>query len=247
MQITGLKVFLVNPGQRVSFGTGNGKNWIFVKLYTDAGIDGVGEAVGDGIDICLDYHGRSFSPAEALPVVQALEPFHLLFIEEPTLWDNVDSLVELKAKTSVPIAAGEKIVGRSQWRELIQKRAVDVIQPDPQVCVGILETVKIAAMAEAYHVQLAPHNACGPVSIAACANIAACVPNFLIQEYGVEDSECARAIVPEPLRLMGGYLELPQQPGLGVTFDEEAAARFPYRPFDRPVVLDARDGSIGLE
>jgi galactonate dehydratase len=207
----------------------------------------VREAVGEQIDICLDYHGRSFSPAEALPVVKGLEPFHLLFVEEPTLWDNVDSLVELKSKTSVPIAAGEKIVGRTQWRELIEKRAVDIIQPDPQVCGGILETVRIAAMAEAYHIQLAPHNACGPVSLAVCANVAACVPNFLIQEYGLEDSECARAIVPDPPRLVDGYLELPRSPGLGVEFDEAAAARFPYRPYDRPVVIDPRDGSVGLE
>jgi galactonate dehydratase len=385
MRITGLKVFLVNPGERVGYGTGYGKNWIFVKLYTDAGIDGVGEAfstgkdlatrgaleeferwlvgkdptrityhwqslwrsarypmgtatmaalsaveqalwditgkaldvpvykllggacrdrirvyagallvpgyadpvegaqamvgagftalkfwphlegarnapalaaaqaaavreaVGDGVDLCVDYHGRSFSPAEALPVVKALEPYRLLFVEEPTLWDNVASLVELKAKTAVPIAAGEKIVGRSQWRELIERRAVDIIQPDPLVCGGILETVKIAAMAEAYHIQLAPHHACSPLSVATCAHVAACVPNFLIQEYGVADSACARAVVPEPLRLVDGYLELPQKPGLGVELDEAAAERFPYRPYDRPVVIDPRDGSIGLE
>jgi galactonate dehydratase len=204
-------------------------------------------AVGSGIGLCMDYHGRSFSPAEALQIVKALEGEHLLFVEEPTLYDNVDSLVELKAKTTVPIAAGEKIVGRAQWRELISKRAVDIIQPDPVVCGGIAETLKLAAMAEAYHILLAPHHASGPVSLAACAHIAACVPNFFALEYGLVDSECARAIVREQPQVADGFMALPTAPGLGVEFNEAAALEYPYRPFDRPVVIDQGDGAVDFE
>ena len=136
----------------------------------------VREAVGGDVDICLDYHGRSFSPSEAVRLARALEPYNVFFLEEPALSENPDSLLEAKAKTSIPIAAGERAVLRGTMRELIAKQAVHIIQPEPTANGGILETIKLAAMAEMYHIMVAPHQACGPVSLTVCAHIDASIP-----------------------------------------------------------------------
>ena len=397
MKITGLKVFLVNPGLRVRYGTGWGKNLVIVKVYTDSGVDGVGEAfatgkaktteaalyeyerwltgkdpteivrhwhayyrgsryplgtatmgalsavehalwdiagkacglpvyrmlggpfrnrirlyasgylcqrshffadggdslvegakavvaagytamkftpqpddylgkssgqildasiervrsvreaVGPDIDLCLDYHGRSFSPAESIQLARAIEPYRPLFLEEPALTESPESLVEVKMKTSIPIAGGERCISRDRLKEILEKRAVHILQPEPTCNGGILETIRWAAMAELYHITLAPHQACGPVSLLACAHIDACVPNFLIQECNVDfDSEFVRDLFIGRPRIEGGHLLLPDKPGLGIEFNEAAAAKYPFRPFDRPVIVQP-DGGIGLE
>jgi galactonate dehydratase len=197
----------------------------------------VREAVGKEIDICLDYHGRSFSPADAIRLAKALEPYNIFFLEEPALSENPDSLVEAKAKTNIPIAAGERCVTRDSMRQLIEKRAVHIIQPEPTANGGILETVKLAAMAELNHVVVAPHHACGPVALAVCTHIDATIPNFLIQECNVDlNSQCVRDVIVNPPRIENGFLTLPDLPGLGAELNEGAVRDYP-----------PRDGSIGLE
>jgi galactonate dehydratase len=207
----------------------------------------VREAVGDDVDICLDYHGRSFSPSEAVRLARALEPYNVFFLEEPALSENPDSLLEAKAKTSIPIAAGERAVLRGTMRELIAKQAVHIIQPEPAANGGILETIKLAAMAEMYHITVAPHQACGPVSLAVCAHIDASIPNFLIQELNVDlDEPCLKDILIGIPEVKDGYLQLPDKPGLGIELNEKALKDYPFKPYDRPVIVN-RDGSIGLE
>lgn len=207
----------------------------------------VREAMGPNMEICLDYHGRSFSPAEAIRLANAVEPYNIFFFEEPALTENPDSLLEAKNKTSIPIAAGERAISRERMRELIEKRAVHILQPEPAAYGGILETFKIAATAELYHINIAPHHACSLVSLAMCAHLAACLPNFLIQEVNVNlDNPVLRRVFKTFPTIRDGYMELPQGPGLGIELDEEAAREFPYKPFDRPVIIN-RDGSIGLE
>jgi galactonate dehydratase len=205
------------------------------------------EVMGPRMEICLDYHGRSFSPAEAIRLANAVEPYNIFFFEEPALSENPDSLAEAKSKTSIPIAAGERAIGRERMRELIEKRAVHILQPEPAAYGGILETFKIAATAELYHINIAPHHACSLVSLAMCAHLAACLPNFLIQEVNVNlDDPVLHKVFRTFPTIRNGFMELPQGPGLGVELDEEAASEYPYKPFDRPVIIN-RDGSIGLE
>jgi len=207
----------------------------------------VREAVGDEIAVCLDYHGRSFSPAEAVRFAEAVGPFHPLFLEEPAPTENPRALAEIRSKTNVPVAGGERCISRQSFREILETRAVDIFQPEPLACGGILETVKWAATAELHHIMIAPHQACSPVSLLVCAHIDACIPNFLIQECNVRlDSPSARDMIVGLPEIAGGYLQVPSKPGLGIELNEESLADYPYRPFDRPVMV-MQDGSIGLE
>ncbi len=219
------------------------------QIHRDAveRVRAVREAVGDAVDICLDYHGRSFSVTQAVRLAQEIEPYHPLFLEEPALTENPDALVEAKMKTSIPIAGGERCVSRDRLRDILEKRALHILQPEPTANGGILETVKWAAMCEQYHIVLAPHQACGPVSLLACAHIDASITNFLIQECNVDVDEPFWKDLFSPLPVIkDGYLELPDRPGLGIELDEEAFAKYPRKPYDRPVIID-QDGAIGLE
>ena len=207
----------------------------------------VREAVGPGVDICLDYHGRSFSPVEAVRLARALEPYDIYFLEEPALAESPESLLEAKQKTTIAIAAGERCVTRGNMRDVITLRAVHIIQPEPTANGGILETFKLAALAEHNHLTVAPHHACSPVSLLVNAHIDAAIPNFLIQECNTFPFSAITREVLRPLpRIAEGYLELPTAPGLGIELDEEACAAHPGKPYDRPIIF-ARDGSVGLE
>ena len=207
----------------------------------------VRERVGPDIDICLDYHGRSFSPVEAIRLAGELAPLGIYFLEEPALSDSPQSLLEAKTKTTIPIAAGERAVTRSNMRDLIELRAVHIIQPEPTANGGILETFKLAAMAEGAHIVVAPHQACSPVSLLVNAHVDAAIPNFLIQECNCFPyDEVARSILSPLPVIRDGFLELPEAPGIGIELDEQAAVEFPPRPYDRPIIVQA-DGSIGLE
>jgi galactonate dehydratase len=208
-------------------------------------VKSVREAIGDEVDLCLEYHGISLSPTEAIRLAGAIEPYHPFFLEEPALTENPDSVAEVKAKTSIPIAAGERCVTRDSMRELIEKRAVDIIQPEPTANGGILQTIRLAGMAEMYHITVAPHQTCSPVSLNVCLHIDACIPNFLIQEFNIVDSQCARDVFSYIPEVENGYLALPEGPGLGIELNEEAATEYSFKPFDRRVIICA-DGSVGL-
>jgi len=206
----------------------------------------VREAVGDDVDICLDYHGRSFSAADAIRLARAIEPFHPFFLEEPALTENPDALVDVKRQTSIPIAGGERVIHRDVFKQVIEKRAVDIIQLEPTACGGILETVKRAAMAALYHIMLAPHHASGPVALTTAVHIDAVVPNFLIQEMGTDlTMPRLKDLFDELPVIDNGYIQLPTKPGLGIELNEEAVHDYPPSEWDRPVVIQA-DGSAGL-
>jgi galactonate dehydratase len=210
-------------------------------------VKSVREAVGDSIDICLDYHGRSFSPVEAVKLARALEPYNIFFLEEPALAESPRSILEAKEKTIIPIAAGERCVTRGNMRDVIAMGAVHIIQPEPTANGGILETFKLAAMAELYHIVVAPHQACSPVSLLVNCHIDAAIPNFIIQECNTYPySDVLRDILSGLPVIKDGYLELPSKPGLGIELNEEAAVHYEYKPYDRPVIVKS-DGSIGLE
>lgn len=183
----------------------------------------VREKIGNGVDLAVDFHGR-VSPAAANVLIERLKPYSPMFIEEPCLPENVDCMVNIARKTTVPIAAGERLFGKWQYRELIEKQAVSIIQPDICHVGGIYEGRKLAAMIEMYYGSVAPHNPLGPVSLASCIQLDACIPNFLVQEHpgNPDKSDLGVGYIKEPFVIEDGYIKVPTKPGLGIELDEEA-------------------------
>jgi len=174
------------------------------------------EAVGDDIDIGVDCHGR-LSPAMAIRMAKALEPYYPMFLEEPCLPENVDTMVTVARSTSIPIATGERLFTKWGFREVLEKQAASILQPDLCHAGGIMECKKIAAMAETYYAAIAPHNSLGPIALAACIQLDACIPNFLIQEQ----VNLGEDYLKKPFVMKDGYVELPRKPGLGIELDDE--------------------------
>jgi len=183
----------------------------------------VRELIGSKVDLAIDFHGR-VSPANAPRFIELLKPYMPFFIEEPVLPENVDVMVKVAQSTTVPIAAGERLFGKYEYRQFIEKQAVNIIQPDLCHTGGIFEAKKLAAMAEMYYMSVAPHNPLGPISLASCLQLDACTPNFLVQEHvGNPDfSDLGVGYIKEPFCVKDGYIELPTKPGLGIELDEEA-------------------------
>ncbi len=186
------------------------------------------EAVGTGVDILLDFHGR-VSPTMAVWLEEAIRPFHPLFIEEPVLPENADALARVAKQFKTPLATGERLFTKWGFREVLEKGAASILQPDPCICGGIWETRHIAGMAETYYAALAPHSAYGPINLAACLHIDACTPNFLVQEI-VYPAALGEGYLKEPFVIQDGYIALPNKPGLGIEPDEEWIAAHPLPP-----------------
>ncbi len=194
----------------------------------------VREAVGSGIGIGLDFHGR-LHKSMAKVVARELDPYHLLFIEEPVLPENNEALREIANHTSTPIATGERMFSRWEYKTLFEGGYVDIIQPDLSHAGGISEVRKIAAMAEAYDVAVAPHCPLGPIALAACLQLDATTPNVFIQEQSLEihynqgNDLLDYLSDPTVFHYVDGYATLPTLPGLGISVNEqavrEAAAR----------------------
>jgi galactonate dehydratase len=191
-----------------------------------ARVAAVREAGGPGLGIGIDFHGRVHK-AMAKILARELEPFHPMFIEEPVLPENLEALRDIAALTSIPIATGERLYTRWDFKKILQEGYVDIIQPDVSHAGGILECRKIAAMAEAYDVALAPHCPLGPIALAACLNLDACSPNAVIQEqslgihYNVGNDVLDYLADPSDFAYADGYIALPRKPGLGIDIDEK--------------------------
>lgn len=204
------------------------------------------EAVGDEMDIAIDFHGR-VSPAMAIRLAQKLEPYYPMFIEEPCLPENVDALVRIANSSTIPIATGERLFTRWGFREVLEKQAAVIVQPDLCHAGGILEAKKIAAMAEVYYGSIAPHNPLGPISLASCLQLAACTPNFLIQEIVSYENgwDLGEGYLKKPFQIENGYITLPEGPGLGIEINEAILAERAYPgDWDSPRAYDPDDGSI---
>ncbi len=183
------------------------------------------DAMGPAFGIAVDFHGRVHKPM-AKVLARELEPFHLMFIEEPVLPENNEALREVRANTSTPIATGERMYSRWEFKHLLEDGYVDIIQPDPSHAGGITETRKIASMAEAYDVALAPHCPLGPIALAVCLQIDAVSPNAFIQEqslgihYNAGNDLLDYLSDPAVFRYENGYVLPPTGPGLGITINE---------------------------
>ena len=207
--------------------------WAAVVRQAGERLAAVREAVGPDVDIGLDPHARIFEPMRALEMAAAVQPYRPFFFEEPLRPENIDALAWLAQKSDVPIATGEMLYTSFGFRELLAKQAATIIQPDICVCGGLLEMKKIAALAEAHYVTVAPHNPLGPLATAINVHFAATTHNFLILEYHADDEAPRRDVLVEPMQLRDGYLELPDGPGWGVELNE-AALSTEFRSWHRP-------------
>ncbi len=205
----------------------------------------VRDAVGPDIDIGLDPHARIFEPVRALQMARAVAEYNPYFFEEPIRPENIDALASFKRQCPIPVATGECLYTKFEFRDLIVREAADIIQPDICLMGGILEMKKVAAIAEASYVVVAPHNPMGPVATAVNVHFAASTPNFVVLEYNPDDRPPRRDLVQEPLVVKNGYIELPAKPGLGIELNEEAFRKYPFRSWRRTSPIRP-DGSIGF-
>jgi galactonate dehydratase len=196
-------------------------------------------AMGNDVDIAVDFHG-AISPALAKLLIRALEPYQPMFIEEPCQAQNHDIMAEIARGTFLPIATGERVFTKWGFREVLEKKAATILQPDLCHAGGITEVRLIAGMAEAYYASVAPHNPLGPISLAAGVQLAASIPNFLCQEQ----VSLGEGYLKKPFTVREGYLDLPAGPGLGIELDENAMADKIGHDWRNPESYDAEDGSV---
>jgi galactonate dehydratase len=183
----------------------------------------VREAIGPDVDLAIDLHARYDVPS-ACKISWELEPFNLMWLEEPIPAENIDALVRVRAQTRTPICAGENLYLRWGFRELLEKGAVDVIEPDVPKCGGLAEAKKIANLAEMHYVPFAPHLVSTPLGTMATAHQCGAIPNFLVQEWhALEEREVWDSYVKAPdgsgSIVKDGYITLPDTPGIGVEPD----------------------------
>jgi galactonate dehydratase len=197
------------------------------------------QAGGEDVDIAIDFHG-AISPALAKVLIKGLEPHSPMFIEEPINCQNHDVMAEIARGTHLPIATGERVFTKWGFREVLEKRAATILQPDLCHAGGITEVRLIAGMAEAYYATIAPHNPLGPISLAAGVQLAAAIPNFLCQEQVT----LGEGYLKTPFALRQGYIDVPTGPGLGIELDEGALAGKIGHDWRNRELYDADDGSV---
>ena len=200
----------------------------------------VREAVGPDVDIGLEIH-RNLTPAQAIALAKKLEPFDVLYYEDPVQPDSIESMAEVASKITLPIATGERHHSIFEFKEFLQKRAANDLKLDVGLQGGFSQCKKAAGMAEAFHATVSPHNARGPALLAAHVQLCAAIPNFLVLEYRPDPKD---DMVKEPLRAENGYIAVPDTPGIGVEFSEDAHAKYPATPRVPSTALRA-DGSVG--
>jgi len=197
------------------------------------------EAVGDECDIAIDFHG-ALSQQTARFLIKALEPFQPMFIEEPVNCQEVDVMADIARGTHLHIATGERIFTKWGFREILEKKAATILQPDLCHAGGITECRLIAGIAEAFYAAIAPHNPLGPISLAAGLHLAAAIPNFLCQEQ----SSLGVGYIKNPFQVHDGYIDIPTGPGLGIDLDENALANKIDHDWRNRETYDVDDGSV---
>jgi galactonate dehydratase len=205
-------------------------------------VEAMRKAVGDEVDIMLDLHART-TPAAAIQFGRLLIDYNLYWYEEPCWPEHVDALVEVSRMLPFPIATGERLVGRWEFRELLEKRACAVVQPDISHCGGISEGRRIAAMAETYSIAVACHNPQGPVSTAASLHVGFATPNYLIQEVVRADVPWRNDIVTNAVDVQRGTCDAPTRPGLGIDINEAEARKHPFQP-EVTMAYFRKDGAV---
>ena len=201
------------------------------------------DAVGDEVDLCIEIH-RRLTPSEAVVLARGIEPYHPFFYEDPILPDSFDAMAQVAQQIHIPIATGERLHTIWEFEALLSRGAVQFVRPDVCMVGGLTHAKKIAALAEAHHVGVVPHNPLSPVSTATCLQLAACIPNFALQEYPKGEHEPPKSeIIRTPIELEDGFLIIPDAPGIGIALAEGAAQRHPYRKREIVTRLHV-DGSV---
>jgi galactonate dehydratase len=213
--------------------------------YAENCVKAMRDAVGDSIDIMVDCHARP-SPRMGLIFAKALEPYGLYFFEEPCWPETIDDIALIQRAVKTPIATGERMVGVSAFRELFEKRAASVIQPDITHCGGLSEARRIAGMAEAYRVAMAPHNPQGPVSTAASLELGFATPSYVICETVHSDVPWRSDVVTEgfTVETKGRIVRPNARPGLGIEINEDEVRKHPFEQ-ETPQRVFYKDGSVG--
>lgn len=215
------------------------ENQKFIKHAVDS-FAALRDAGGPEMDIGIDFHGN-ISPQTAKIVIKELEPYQPMFIEEPCQVQNVDTMADIAHGTHLPIAAGERIFTKWGFRELLEKKAASILQPDLCHAGGITEARLIAGMAEAYYVPIAPHNPMGPISLASGLHLAASIPNFLVQEQ----VSLGEGYLKNPFKLQkDGTVLIPQGPGLGIELDDAQIKDKIGHDWKNPESYNFSDGSV---
>jgi galactonate dehydratase len=189
----------------------------------------VRDAVGPYVDLLIECHGR-FNPYTAINISRELAQFKPMLMEEPCPPDNFDAMAKVREKSTVPISGGERVYTKFGFQDYFRKKAVDIVQPDIFHTGGIMESKKVAAMAEANHIPVSFHNPSGPISNAAILQLAACVPNFLIHEIMLTDGIFRKNMSDEEVVFDDGYIMIPDKPGLGIELNEKEILKRPYHP-----------------
>jgi galactonate dehydratase len=206
-------------------------------------VEAVRRAVGEDIDIGLDPHAQILETVRSLELAEVVKPYRPLFYEEPLRPENIQAMASLHEKIGVPIATGETSYTKYEFRDILAARAADILQPDILLCGGLLEAKKIAAMAEAHCLTMAPHNPMGPYSTAVSAHFSISTSNFLILEYQVDSEGPMRDLLLKPFPYRDGYIEVPDTPGLGIELNERAFTGKPLKTWRRQLVTEA-DGNV---
>lgn len=201
------------------------------RLATES-VRAVREAVGPGVDLLIEGH-RRLAPMHALRFAKVLEEHDCFWYEEPTTTENVDNLSTFRKRTSVPIVGGEDVYTKYEYRVLLEKQAVDIINPDVTLVGGILALKELAAMAEPYDVSVSPHGFGPNIGLASTVQACATMTNFLNTDYYVPLEPLAQAMLDKPFVVNESYVDIPTGPGLGVLVDEAVFAEYPYRPMPR--------------
>jgi galactonate dehydratase len=211
-----------------------GDNWRRLSLSEfDLSLEiirAVREAVGDDVDILIEGH-RRFNVTAAAQVSVAMEKYRPTWFEEPLDHSNISATAELARRSPVPVATGESFSNKQQFAELLKHGVIDIWQPEPLNLGGLFATRKVADFVDAHYGLIAPHSAQGPVCSAACVQLSASLPNFLIQEVFEDFNEpWERRLVDHPVKVVDGYIDIPDRPGLGIELNMEEIARHPYHP-----------------
>jgi galactonate dehydratase len=209
-----------------------------------ASVRSMREALGPEVDLLVEVH-RRLAPMHAVRVARRMSEYRPFWYEEPISAQNLDALAEVRAKIDIPVVTGEELYLKSDFREVFEKRAVDIINPDVCNVGGILELKEIAAMAEPSYVAVSPHNYNSTtVGLAATVQASATMPNFLITEYFVNFEDVGREIAREPLLPRDSVIPLPTAPGLGIELDEDALRARAHQPYPRRTFRQPADEKV---
>jgi galactonate dehydratase len=207
------------------------------------------EAVGKDVDLCIEIH-RRMTPPEAIARGRGIEKYTPMFFEDPLRPNSFDAMAWVADHIPIPVATGERFISIYQFQTLLTRHAVQYLRPDVCLCGGITGTKKVAAIAEAHDAKIVPHNPLSPVSLAACLQIAACIPNFAIQEYPSRTPDLdgstdllGAGVATGLADPIDGFMAIPDGPGIGLELVADVEKKFPPKP--RPIRMRAHvDGSV---